>query len=388
LKKHFLLKSPIFSLLIILFLAAGAALAAPVGRVTHLEGRVDVLKAGQTVARPVSPGQSVDVGDTFRTKSRSKAEVTFLNKNILRIAASTRVTIQKYMVRGDDNVELMNLHRGMVQVVSSMMFIKRLIASSEKNKLEIKTANAVCGVRGSNMIVSYHGGVTSVLFITGKGYAYNPAKPEIVVPITAGNISFIEKKDATPTQPRPLSEVEMNVIVKSVSPDIESGNDAKQGTSSSVSSTTSGLSSTPSIQSSTTSGISNTASTQTQSNSTSGISNTVSTQTQSNLTSGISVTSPGQSGTSPGLSGTTPGLSGTSPGQSGTTPGLSGTAPGLSGTTPGLGGMSPGQSGTSPGLSGTTPGLSGTSPGQSGTTPGLSGTTPGQSGTSHGHVHH
>ena len=66
------------------------AFAAPVGKITHLEGRVDVLKAGRNTASPVTLGAPVDVGDIYRAKSGSKAEITFNNRNLLRIAANTR----------------------------------------------------------------------------------------------------------------------------------------------------------------------------------------------------------------------------------------------------------------------------------------------------------
>ncbi|MFH1148224.1 MAG: hypothetical protein V1736_11025, partial [Pseudomonadota bacterium] len=69
--------------------------AAPVGRITYLEGRVDVLKSDQNIARPASVGGAVEVGDIYRAKSAGKAEITFVNKNILRIGARTRIEIQE-----------------------------------------------------------------------------------------------------------------------------------------------------------------------------------------------------------------------------------------------------------------------------------------------------
>jgi hypothetical protein len=194
------------------------AMAAPAGKVTRMEGNVDITRAGTTAAKALLSGEAVEVGDIVRTKSKSKAEITFADQNILRIAASSRVTIQKYLVEGDNTSGVMKLHRGMVQAISSVGFIRRLAASPEQNKLEVNTVNATCGIRGSNMIVSYHGGVTSVLFVTGHGYAYNPAKPDVTVPITAGHMSVVEKKDAIPTQPKPISNVELDIKVKAVTP--------------------------------------------------------------------------------------------------------------------------------------------------------------------------
>ncbi|MDX9822564.1 MAG: FecR domain-containing protein, partial [Syntrophales bacterium] len=194
------------------------AVAAPAGKVTRVEGNVDITRAGATAAKALLSGEAVDVGDVVRTKSKSKAEITFADQNILRIAASSRVTIQKYLVEGGNTSGVMKLHRGMVQAISSVGFIRRLTASPDQNKLEVNTMNATCGIRGSNMIVSYHGGVTSVLFVTGHGYVYNPAKRDVTVPITAGNMSVVEKKDAPPAPPKPISNVELDIKIKAVTP--------------------------------------------------------------------------------------------------------------------------------------------------------------------------
>jgi hypothetical protein len=84
------MKTPVLAFWIIilaLFLSVPVLVsAAPVGRVTRVEGMVDVLKPGRTVVNSVSPGDSVDVGDIYRAKTNGRAEITFFNKNVLRIA--------------------------------------------------------------------------------------------------------------------------------------------------------------------------------------------------------------------------------------------------------------------------------------------------------------
>src|SRR4030042_464074 len=94
------MKRLIIFLGILLLFAANIAFAAPVGKVTYVEGRVDVLKPGKTVAIPVSKGDPVDVGDIYRAKSNSKAEITFVNRNALRIAQNTRTEVKEYAIEG------------------------------------------------------------------------------------------------------------------------------------------------------------------------------------------------------------------------------------------------------------------------------------------------
>jgi hypothetical protein len=193
-----------------------------VAKVTHIEGGADVLKSGSTSANPIRLGESLNVGDVIRTKSNGRVEITFVNKNILRVAASTRVEIKEHMTRADNSFSIVKMYRGAVQAISSSNFIKRVSMSPVDNKYEVHTPTAVCGIRGSDMIVSFQGGVTSVLFVTGKGYIFNPQMHHIVVPITAGHITFIEKIDKAPTPPRPASAVEITIQVKTVAPTLVS----------------------------------------------------------------------------------------------------------------------------------------------------------------------
>lgn len=193
-----------------------------VAKVTHIEGGADVLKSGSTSANPIRLGESLNVGDVIRTKSNGRVEITFVNKNILRVAASTRVEIKEHMTRADNSFSIVKMYRGAVQAISSSNFIKRVSMSPVDNKYEVHTPTAVCGIRGSDMIVSFQGGVTSVLFVTGKGYIFNPQMHHIVVPITAGHITFIEKIDTKPPPPRPASAVEITIQVKTVAPTLVS----------------------------------------------------------------------------------------------------------------------------------------------------------------------
>ena len=51
-----------------------------VGRLTQLEGRVELLKGGNLPAIPVKVGDTVEPGDVIRTKSQSKAQRRWLGR--------------------------------------------------------------------------------------------------------------------------------------------------------------------------------------------------------------------------------------------------------------------------------------------------------------------
>src|SRR6185503_18298845 len=78
------------------------AYAQPVGRVSYTEGRVDILRAGETEAVPVLEGESVSIGDVLRTKTDSKAEISFDDDSAIHMAQSTRIVVSDYKL-GDDN---------------------------------------------------------------------------------------------------------------------------------------------------------------------------------------------------------------------------------------------------------------------------------------------
>ncbi|MHB8109539.1 MAG: FecR domain-containing protein, partial [Syntrophorhabdaceae bacterium] len=171
----------IFVAFAVFFFAACLANAAPVGKITRLEGKVDVLKAGQGNVASVSLGDVVDVGNIYRAKTNSRAEITFFNNNILRIAPATRVQISQYSDDGTRSNQVMKLDRGKVEAVSGKEFIKKVSSFAEGNKFEVHTPNAVAGIRGSGMTVGFAQMVTGLFFSTGRGYFYNPSAPGRIV---------------------------------------------------------------------------------------------------------------------------------------------------------------------------------------------------------------
>ncbi|MDD5007767.1 MAG: beta-propeller fold lactonase family protein [Syntrophorhabdaceae bacterium] len=191
-----------------LLLFATLVFSAPIGKITLVQGRVDVLKTGRNVATPVSLGAAVDPGDVYRAKSNGRAEITFTNKNLMRIAPGTRIEITRYSVEGDKSSTVARLYRGRVQAIGADDFIKRAASFAEGNRFEVHTPNAVAGIRGTNMVVFFEKGATGALFVSGRGYLYNPQRPRQIVLIVAGTISFISAPGATPTPPRKMTDAE------------------------------------------------------------------------------------------------------------------------------------------------------------------------------------
>ncbi len=176
--KHYI--AAFFALMLLLPLAV---LAAPVGKITNLTGNADITVAGKA-ARIAAQGDFVNIGDFIRTKSKSKAEITFNEGNILRLAENTRVRITEYMSGEKRNSSLFNLFRGRIQNIVKTV-------GSAGGRYEVHTPTAVCGVRGTHFFNFYLAGASGSIFQEGTGYGYSKNNPADVKTITAGQGMFV-----------------------------------------------------------------------------------------------------------------------------------------------------------------------------------------------------
>jgi len=198
----------------ILALFPVCALAAPVGKFTQVEGQVEVLTPGQA-AKPAKVGDEVQMGDTLRTKSRSKAEVTFVDGNILRLAERTAVEIKEYMLSQDGLSAILRLARGKIHNI--VKTAGRFFGLDKKERFEVHTPTAIAGVRGTNFFSYYLKGVSGAVFKEGTGYGYNVNKPEDVKTINAGQAMVVTGADKVPVI-KPATEVELDQHMNDTDP--------------------------------------------------------------------------------------------------------------------------------------------------------------------------
>ncbi len=213
-----MLKRSLGTFILCFLMLSVQALAAPCGKVTYVEGRVDVLHVEKNIAEPVSLGDPVEKGDIFRAKSRSKAEITLLNRNVLRIGPGARIEIKEATADAGNNKTIVGLFRGKIQAVSADELVKKVSALAEGRKFEVHTENAVCGIRDTNMLVGFERGATNVIFLSGKGYIFNPLHPGEIVSLVTGYLSGVTGGNAPPTPPRRASDEEIKSFVQQVSP--------------------------------------------------------------------------------------------------------------------------------------------------------------------------
>jgi len=190
------------------------ALSAPVGSFTSVQGRVDITSPGKA-ARDIKVGDDVAVGDIVRTKSKAKAEISFVDGSLMRIAQKTRVEITEYMVGKEKRSSILSLFRGKIQnIVKNVM--GRSFGRGKKNRYEVHTRTAVVGVRGTNFITYYQKDITGSVCVEGNVFSYSANRPQDVRNFGAGQGILVVSADEPPMV-KPATDVEMQEHLDDVS---------------------------------------------------------------------------------------------------------------------------------------------------------------------------
>jgi len=154
----------VFVILLLLVGPLAGAQGDVVGRLTQVEGRVDILRGGQLPATPAKVDDGVQAGDVLRTKSLSKAQITFMDESILTISPDSRIGIEAYMYDSAQKKRnaVVQLFKGLAHVVVSKIF------QSAEPDFVVKTQTAVMGVRGTDFGIRVHPNSSEILNFEGR----------------------------------------------------------------------------------------------------------------------------------------------------------------------------------------------------------------------------
>ncbi len=195
------IKSFVYSQFIVCLFFVSLVYSAPVGKFTYVEGKVDLTPPGKK-AVPVKIGMLVSMGDIIRTKSRSKAEITFNDGNILRLAQNTRVEITQYIVGTEKSSRILGLYRGNIQNIVKKTIASKIARFIKAHKYEVHTPIAVVGVKGT-VFFAFHTKLGSgAIFKEGVGYCYAKKLPQKIVYIHAGQKVFVASPTTVPVVKR------------------------------------------------------------------------------------------------------------------------------------------------------------------------------------------
>jgi hypothetical protein len=118
-----------FFWMVVAILALQVGLLSPVqaevvGQITQVEGQVDLLKGGNLPAKPVKLQDKLESGDVVRTKTLSKAQITFIDNSIITLSPESRLAVDEYQFAPAQQKRnaVLNLFYGMAHVVVNQLF--------------------------------------------------------------------------------------------------------------------------------------------------------------------------------------------------------------------------------------------------------------------------
>ncbi|HNX91420.1 MAG TPA: FecR domain-containing protein, partial [Candidatus Omnitrophota bacterium] len=176
-------------------------IAETVGTISYIEGRVDRLAKDGKSYLPVAAGEQVSTGDVLRTKSSSKAEITFTDKSVVRMSDGTQIKVSDYLV-GQDGYRknaVIDLERGNVRAIVSKTL--------DLAPFNINTPNMTGAVKGSDVFVSYQQSSTNILVAEGLFNVKNPSFPDQAIAIKNGMAAMVPY-NKPPEEPRTFMDIE------------------------------------------------------------------------------------------------------------------------------------------------------------------------------------
>lgn len=161
--KHLKLKS-VLIVVVVMLTSAAVAGAADVGRFTLVEGRVDLLKDGKLPAVAVKVGSPVGSGDVVRTKSMSRAQITFIDNSTLTISPESRIAIEEFVFDEANNKRsaVLKIFQGLALAV-----VNKIIKAEEPDFV-VKTHTAIVGVRGTEFGMRLAPNSSTILNFAGE----------------------------------------------------------------------------------------------------------------------------------------------------------------------------------------------------------------------------
>ncbi|MEW6387845.1 MAG: FecR family protein [Thermodesulfobacteriota bacterium] len=133
-------------LLTLSLLAVSGVQAAIVGHLTQVEGQVELMRQGKLPFLLAKVKDGVEPGDVIRTKSASRAQISFIDGSSLTIAPGSRVGLEDFSFDSQKGHRqaVLQIFQGLVRCVVPRLF------QVEKPDFIMKTQTATLGVRGTS----------------------------------------------------------------------------------------------------------------------------------------------------------------------------------------------------------------------------------------------
>ncbi|MFA5363488.1 MAG: FecR domain-containing protein [Candidatus Omnitrophota bacterium] len=190
--------------------AEAPASAGLVGNITFLEGVSDIERNGRA-PEFIREKEPVYINDIIRTKNYSKAEITFLDKSVVKLAPDSCVAIEEYRLDDKNKREhsRIKLTRGRMEAIVSK--------TGTPDTFLVESPNARGAVKGSDIFFSYLGGKTGIFVLEGAISVFNPAQPGTKIKVTKDNCVVVPFNEA-PGETRFIRDAEIDYFKNSVQP--------------------------------------------------------------------------------------------------------------------------------------------------------------------------
>jgi len=154
------------TLLLLVVFAATTSFAQPqqpsgIARAVSVQGNVEVRRTGTAAWQPVRLNDTFSAGDTIRTGAQSRADLQLLDQSVLRLNASTELTVEPVK---DGRTGVVNLLRGATHFFSR-----------GPRSLDVQTPFTIAGVRGTEFLVVVEPNQTLLTIFEGTVVAQNPS---------------------------------------------------------------------------------------------------------------------------------------------------------------------------------------------------------------------
>jgi hypothetical protein len=192
------------------------ALSQVVGKIEKARGRVSILKKGnfRGINYKKVKGK-IEVGDVVRTKRKSFADISFIDKTRVHLEESSRLIVEKYIPGKETTI---NSPSG--KVVYRVTKVTR-------GAYRIKTPTALIGVKGTELATIVDSGVSVVVVREGAVEVVNPELPHYRV-VVKRNMATVVKPGKPPAKPVTVGKPTIEKVFKVKEPGKEEKPEEKQ----------------------------------------------------------------------------------------------------------------------------------------------------------------
>ena len=137
--------------------------------VTYLTGKAEVKSSGKAAWKTVKKGVSLREGHTVRTSKKTRVELKFRDGSIMRVGPESKMTVNAAKFEGKTRSKVS------VRLWVGKVWSKVVKAARGTSSFEVRTENAVGGVRGTSFAVFAAADASAIVRVYAGSVGVRPA---------------------------------------------------------------------------------------------------------------------------------------------------------------------------------------------------------------------